>query len=49
MDLSMDLYNNNNNHKMEVVKLTKGKSDMEKRLDYAVKECKKRIALTYNK
>jgi hypothetical protein len=46
-DLAMDLYNNN--HRMEVVKLTKAKSDMEKRLDYAVKECKKRIALTYNK
>jgi hypothetical protein len=42
----MDLYNNN--HRMEVVKLTKGKSDMEKRL-LAVKECKKGIASTYNK
>jgi hypothetical protein len=42
----MHLYNN---HRMEVVKLTIGKSDMEKRIDYAVEECKKRIVSTYNK
>jgi hypothetical protein len=45
-DLGMHLYNN---HKMEVINLTIGKSDMEKRIDYAVEECKKRIASTYNK
>jgi hypothetical protein len=45
-DLGMHLYNN---HRMEVFKLTIGKGNMERRIDYVVEECKKRIVSSYNK